>query len=166
MKLKQTVIRSVAAVAAGAVLLVLGTQPASAEESYGGGQAFSHRFTHENGQVVTCLLQGYSSLYRPSGRQAFYATASTSSDGDDPACGSAFVNVFVTYRDVHGYTHSSGASALGGFVIWDAGDASRELSAEHFVGFSDCRSNCEVVFSSRPKQGPGGRVAWTIEPVC
>jgi hypothetical protein len=36
MKLKQTIIRSVAAVSAGAVPLVLGTQPASAEESYGG----------------------------------------------------------------------------------------------------------------------------------
>jgi hypothetical protein len=51
-------------------------------------------------------------------RQAFYVTASTSSDGDDPACGSAFVNVFVTYRDVHGYTHSSGA---GRWAVRDLG---------------------------------------------
>jgi hypothetical protein len=50
-------------------------------------------------------------------RQAFYVTASTSSDGDDPACAS-FVNVFVTYRDVHGYTHSSGA---GRWAVRDLG---------------------------------------------
>jgi hypothetical protein len=151
MNLKQTMIRSFAAVSAGAVPLVLSALPASADESYGGGQVLSHRFTRENGQAVTCTIQGYSSLYRASGQRGFFATASTASDGEDPACGSAFVNVFVTYRDVNGYTKSSGASALSGFVIWDADDASRELSVEHFVGFSDCRSSCEVAFQSRPK---------------
>lgn len=149
MKLKKTIVRSVAAVSASALPFMLGAQPASADEAYSRSRAFEHTFTNFEDQQVTCTVGGGASLFRPSDQPAFFAEAFTQAYGDNPSC-RALVDVLVTYRDVNGNAKQSGADAEN-FVDWFADDASREFSANHFIGFFDCQSNCEVNFTTRPK---------------
>jgi hypothetical protein len=144
-------VRAVAALAAGTVPLAFGVGQAGADELFSQSFIQDHTFTTADGRQVTCTFSGESNLFRPTGQEAFQADALTDVSGADPACGSTFVHVVVTYADPAGRRKTSGANSIDGDVQWFADDVGGEFRVQHGVEFEDCRANCVASAVTAPK---------------
>jgi hypothetical protein len=144
-------VRAVAAVAAGAVPLALGVGQAGADEFFSQSFLQDHTFTSADGRQVTCTFSGESNLFRATGQEGYQGDALTDVSGADPACGSTFVEVVVTYVDAGGRRKTSGANSVDGDVLWFGDDIGGEFVVQHSVEFEDCRANCSASAVTAPK---------------
>ena len=139
------------ALTAGAVPFALGIGPAAADEAYSQSFFREHTFAAGDGRSVTCAVGGESNLYRPSGAETFRADALTEAFGEDPACGRTFVEAVATYTDPSGRTKTTGANSINGDVQWFGDDVAGGFRVVHRVTFNDCRADCGVSSTTRPK---------------
>ena len=141
-----------AALAAGALPFAMGVGTASAEDVFTQFFTLDHTFTAGDGSTVTCAVTGESSLRRDPGEEVFDGEALTRASGEHPSCGVTFVEVDVTYVDPSGRQRHTGADSIDGDVRWFVdGDVHHGFRVVHRVSFDDCRSNCDVSFTTQPK---------------
>jgi hypothetical protein len=142
----------VAALAAGGLPFAMGVRTASAEDVFTQFFTLDHTFTAGDGSTVTCAVTGESSLRRDPGEEVFDGEALTRASGEHPSCGVTFVEVDVTYVDPSGRQRHTGADSIDGDVRWFVdGDVHHGFRVVHRVSFDDCRSNCDVSFTTQPK---------------
>jgi hypothetical protein len=154
MNLKKTMIRSVAAVSASALPVVLSGQPVGAE-SYSDSESVPWSYQRaSNGQVVECQITAFSSLTRPGTSGPFQADAFTSTGPQSDECRANLVMSF-SYLAPDGTTRRGSVSATGGgfSVDWNEEGVAGQLVVEHQFAFTDCFSGCGggIVLETKPK---------------
>jgi hypothetical protein len=152
MDLRRTILRSVAATAAGAVPLWVGASPAAAE-SYTQRRSFEHYFTNGAGERTVCTVEGGATLQRYSPSDPFRADADTSAyrfEDVEADCG-AMVSVRVRYLTSSDRPVTGGSEARDR-VLWFADDdVAGEFRSVHRVEFLSCQADCVATFTIQPK---------------
>lgn len=153
MRLVKGAVRGLTAISVGAATLMLDMGVARADELHDSNHLLDHTFTNASGAQVTCTVQLQSTLFRPTGRDAFFGSALTDADlqGSGGSCSDTFVFVDATYRDPSGREKRATADSINGDVFLTVDDVASHFVVQHGVFFGDCSSNCEVLFATSPK---------------
>ena len=151
MGLRRTIARGTTAVAATALPLLLGTQPAGAAQT-NDEITRSLGFLTLSGQLASCTLLGHG--FHDTDRDGGYARG-TSNTENRPEC-QGFLTLTIAYDDADGVRQHNTAAGDARTLSLESFGVSGGINITHSIDFTQCDANrspigCRIQFDTRPK---------------
>ena len=151
MGLRRTIARGSTAVAAAALPLLLGTQPAGAAQT-NDEITQSLGFLTLSGQLASCTLLGHG--FHDTDRDGGYARG-TSTTEDRPEC-QGFLTLTIAYDDANGARQHNTAAGDARTLSLESFGVSGGINITHSIDVTQCDANrspngCRIQFDTRPK---------------